>query len=55
MIPAASTSRLANSMRSIPNRRATHGTIGDSTPNARSGSIVSRPATPLDMPVSVRI
>src|SRR5215203_7376194 len=54
-MPAASTSRLASNTRSIPNRRANRGAIGDSTANAKSGNPVSRPATPLDIPVDVEI
>src|SRR5215212_11043700 len=54
-IPAASASRLASSARSTPNTRASRGAIGESTPNVRSGSVVSRPATPLDTLVSARI
>src|SRR3712207_5530868 len=54
-IPAARTSRLASSTRSMPNRRATRGAIGESRPKARSGNVVRSPATPLDIPVSARI
>src|ERR687889_624508 len=54
-MPAARTSRLASSARSMPKRRATRGAIGESRPNARSGSVVRSPATPLEMPVSARI
>jgi hypothetical protein len=37
--------------RSIPNRRASRGATDESSPNAKSGRVVSKPATPLDMPV----
>src|SRR5918995_1231043 len=54
-IPAASASRLTSSANSMPNARASRGAPGESKPNARSGSVVSRPATPLDTPVLSRI
>src|SRR5919112_2294295 len=54
-MPAARTSRLASSTPSRPNRRATRGATGDSRANANSGSVVRRPAAPLEMPVSARI
>src|SRR5215212_9617420 len=54
-MPATRTRKLASSARSMPNRRATRGAIGESRPKAKSGSVVRSPATPLDMPVSARI
>src|SRR5918994_3029005 len=54
-MPAARTSRLASSTPSRPNRRATRGATGESRANANSGSVVRRPAAPLEMPVSARI
>src|SRR5829696_5348933 len=53
-MPAARTSRLASKARSMPIRRASRGAPGESNPNASRGSAVSRPATPLDTPVSAR-
>src|SRR5918994_21157 len=54
-MPAASTSMLASSTRSMPKRPANRGAMGERTPIAKSGRVVSRPATPLDMPTSARI
>src|SRR6266536_1135067 len=54
-MPPLSTTRLASSVRSVPKRRASLGTTGESTPKASSGRVVTRPASPLEIPVSPRI
>jgi len=45
-MPAESTSILASSTRSMPSLRASSGAMGESTPIAKRGSAVSKPATP---------
>src|SRR5919112_1265679 len=54
-MPAASTSMLASSTRSMPKRPANRGAMGERTPIAKSGRAVSSPATPWDMPASAWI
>jgi hypothetical protein len=54
-MPPARTSRLASNTPSRPNRRATRGATGESRAKAKSGSVVRRPAAPLEMPVSARM
>src|SRR6266498_420852 len=54
-MPATSTTMLASSVRSMPKRRPSRGANDDSAPNASSGRVVIRPASPWEMPVSPRI
>src|SRR5690606_17908081 len=49
-VPAASTTRAANSARSVPSRPATQGTNTEATPNASSGTAFNAPAAVADRP-----
>lgn len=54
-IPAVNKSKAPDNVFSIPNRLVKSGVKVDKTPNAISGSVVSKPNIELDKPVASRI